>query len=229
MISIIIFTIVSCSTIREKNANRFFNKWEKNSKALSQNKNEKLNKLNKSVYEIFNLLNCFSKNDIYITTNEYPKLKYNIINAEVKVSVLENNFIINQNDSLDISYNPFKISIKDSILKIQPKENEHCLKYLYLTSKYKKKVFERSNLLYGFAYASAKTEKSKQTGRAIIGKHHLSNHFSIGGITEIIFNKKIDSAIVSIRGIYTESESLYVFNEKTKKWNIEKELGYSIE
>jgi hypothetical protein len=197
----ITFFFYSCQVYKEKITDSFFLKWEIES-------NKRLNKklkspLEKEVLELSTLINC---KDLF-QGERFPNLKYNIINENIKVSIVEDL------DCPEFKKFPPKFSLKtpvyifkDSVFKNGGSCSKTNQQLLILTDFYKDKVYGK--LKYGFG--SRNEGKKLKTARAIL-ERYSGNFYKIPEKTvNMIFNKSIDTVIVDIARTYGMNKKRFI-------------------
>lgn len=222
-LSIIVLSF-SCTSSREISLNRFFSKWEHDSEILF---NKRISKeLEIDINQIATLELCEnSKEDSYVN---YPKLKYSILQENIKVSLSERLIqTLNQldfNNQKKLSDFEEKIIFSDSIFNYKINCSSNSLKPLILTNEYKKKI--NGKLKNGLG--SLASGKNNENARAILEAHHTSNYHTLKyKINAIKLNQRIDSALIETSTIYDSYGKLYVKENNT--WKLNKEVYHLVE
>ncbi len=205
----------SCKTIKEKRIEKFYSEWEAETEVISsQESNTAIEKAIRDIIEI-EFCNNQAKKSQYLKT-EFPKLKYQILQKNVKVIYAEN---LKKSD-FSPAYHHQKSIFKDSLFQIKAKCHHNDLKFLILKDKYKRKVFGR--LKYGFG--SLNKKRSLSNARVILESHHTNlNYYSLPlKVNYLVFNKSLDSMVTHMASIYEEWNNLYI--KENEKWVFVKEL-----
>jgi len=212
-IIILCFLLISCKASKETNTDKFFEKWEQDSKKNSEITST--SELENSIKEIVQNELC-TNGEIYV--KRFPKLKYFITQEKIKVSISEN-LPINT-----ISLLKEKFVFVDSLFYNQISCNDNFLKPLILTNDYKKKALGK--LKYGFG--SSSYGKNEENARVLLDCHHSSKYFTLPyKIENITFNKSVDSAIVSTSSIYHTYGKLYI--KENESWKFKNEIWHLVE
>jgi hypothetical protein len=204
----------SCKSTKERLADKFFSKWELESKQILSNNSK--NQLEKNISEISSLITCNRK----LEKKTFPKLKYKIINKDIIVSMVMD---LNDNDFKEInaplSFRRAKYIFKDSIFINSATCNKSNQKLLILTDYYKKNIL--SKLRYGFS--SFYKGKNDKNARVLLNRDHRSKSYEIiQKIGNMTFNKSQDSVIVDISRTYTLDRLRYV--KVNDKWFFDKTI-----
>jgi hypothetical protein len=210
---ILFFLLISCKASKEVNTDKFFEKWEKDSKNISEINS--ISKLENSIKEIVQNELC-QNFEIYV--KRFPKLKYFITQEKIKISMSEN-LPVNT-----ISLLQEKFVFVDSLFYNRINCNNNFLKPLILTDENKKKVLGK--LKYGFG--SSSDGINEDNARVLLDSHHSSKYFTLPyKIENITFNKSIDSAIVSTVSIYDDYGKLYI--KENESWKFKSEIWHLVE
>lgn len=208
-----IFFLISCKASKEINTDKFFEKWERNSEKISENKSN--SKLENAIREIIQNELC-GNDEIY--AKRFSKLKYFITQEKIKVSMSEN-LPLNT-----ISLLKEKFVFVDSLFYNRINCKNDFLKPLILTQEYKKKALGK--LKYGFG--SSSYGKNEDNARVLLDSHYSSKYFTLPyKIENVTFNKSIDSAIVSAVSTYHSYGKLYI--KENESWKFRNELWHLVE
>jgi hypothetical protein len=220
---LLVLMTISCKTSRERKTNIFFEKWEQDSQNYLKQKST--SKLENALSDILSNELCENQDDSY---NNFPKLKYFIIQEKIKVSMSENfkaKIAMHFIKSTDLSIlMDEKFKFVDSLFYNRINCNNKSLIPLVLTSEYRKKALGK--LKYGFG--SFSYGKNKDNARVLLDCHHSSKYFTMPyKIGIITFNASIDSAIVETSSIYDGYGKLYT--KENLSWRLNKELYHLVE
>lgn len=214
-IYIFLILLASCSSSKEANTDKFFDKWEKESENLI-NKTS-LKGFEDDINQITSLELCENSN--HENFKNFPKLKYSIVQENINISLVENlkGFVTKRSFETKFIY-------EDSIYKNHLKCNNNHLKSLVLTEVYKKQI--NGKLKYGFG--SLANKKNSENARALLESHHTSNYYTLPyKIERINFNKRIDSSFVESASTYHGYGKLYV--KENNSWKLVKEIYHLVE
>ena len=209
----LLFSFCSCKSYYERTTSDFFAGWEKESSEMIIEEPE--NPLEKSILEISSLVNCHK----LIENENRPKLKYKIINKDIKVSlVMDLDCPEFKKFPAPFSLKTPKYIFKDSLFFNRTSCSQSEQKILILTDYYKKKVYGR--LKYGFG--SSNRGKKLKTARAIL-ESHGKNYYRIPEETsKMTFNKTQDSVVIDISKTYSLTRKRFV--KLNNKWVFDKIL-----
>ncbi len=180
------FLIISCTSLRknrveikEQNTKQFFEQWYAESQQiLSENKAK--GELQKNINEILALF--LSKNKKVDFKKRFPKLEYQILHENIKVSMYKKLGETPKDEDLIFSEIDFKHSLNyDNSNK----------KILIFTPRYEKIL--QKKLPYGFA---DQTQKQNKNARAMLVKMGENFNYDIPAQIYISFNQELNSAIV---------------------------------
>jgi hypothetical protein len=216
---IILLLLISCKASREIKTDKFFEKWEQDSKKYSEKK--PTSELEKALSEIVSIELCKNDQGYY---NNFPKLKYFIAQEKIKVSMSENfratiALFSRKYDNFDDLLEKFKF--KDSIFYNRINCNNNYLKPLILTSEYRKKALGK--LRYGFGSSSFR--RNTDNARVLLDSRYEKKYYTIPyRVGNVQFNESIDSAMVSTSTMFDGYGKLYT--KENESWKFKKEIWH---
>ncbi len=180
------FLIISCTSIKEyppekkeQNTKQFFDKWYAESQQILAG-NKAKGELQKNINEILALF--LTQNEKVDFKKRFPKLKYQILHENIKISIYRKLGETPKDEDLIFSEIDFKHSLNyDNSNK----------KILVFTEQYEKIL--QKKLPYGF---TDQTQKQNKNARAMLIKMSENLNYDIPAQIHILFNQELNSAIV---------------------------------
>lgn len=216
----IILLLISCKASKEIKTDKFFEKWEQDSKKFSERK--PASELEKALSEIVSIELCKNDQGYY---NDFPKLKYFVVQEKIKVSMSENfraemALHSGKYDNFDILVDE-KFKFVDSIFYNRINCNNNYLKPLIFTSEYRKKALGK--LRYGFG--SSSFGRNKDNARVLLDSRYEKKYYGTPyRIENVRFNESIDSAMVSTASKFDGYGKLYI--KENESWKFKKEIWH---
>lgn len=180
------FSIISCASIekhrietKEQRTKQFFHQWHNESQQILE-KNKAKGELQKSINEILTLY--LSKDETADSKRLFPKLQYQILEENIKVSMYK---------KLEQTPNEQDLIFLEVDFKHSLSYNNSDKKILIFTPKYQKIL--RKKLPYGF---TDQTEKQNKNARATLIKIGEGFAYDLPAQIYMSFNQKLNSAIV---------------------------------
>ena len=206
--------LCSCSSIKERKSQQFFENWHKDS-TLFLSKIETLTEIEKDIKTLITIeLNNYKFQDY---KKDFPKVEYIIFPEHLRISMYKHE----RNRGLDIT-NQEGLIFADSLFKNNINFNK--LKPLILTESYKNKS-PKDSLSYGFGSYYENINRNK--AKVILERPYLekgSKYMPPIEIPYLEFNKALDTAHVFIYHLHHNTEKRYV--KQNHNWQLDKDYEF---
>lgn len=213
--------MTSCGSAKINTAEKFYSKWEKDSKPISKIEYNQLNILQKKVYDVYEVMVIeLSKNvSQYNHPNAYPNLKYIIIEPSIFLSLCDS---IVESPKQNISGYSYKgIGNKQAGKYILKPRSDTLYKLLYYTDKYKEILKKRGKFYTPsvFGFKNDSRAFAIFNGRVLYPSNKMYYNDPLTKITSVVFTKKLDEAILITSSTFGMNWYYFKYDKKTKIWS----------